>query len=268
MNYRNARAGLIVCVAALLVLNRLCGLSLWWIALPVAVFEALLVYGSSLIASEFFTKVHCRADTRRQEIALTFDDGPDPEFTPRVLSKLADFGATAAFFLIGSKIEGNEELLRRMDAAGHTLGNHTFTHSYFVDFKNFAGFISELNRTAEAIERAVGKRVRLFRPPFGVTTPQLAKAVEALGYAVVGWSIRSLDTTLSDEERIARRVVERIRPGAVILLHDSSDKTVRVLERVLRYARDNGYAVVGLERLLGLEAYREPLWKNRQTTPT
>ena len=94
-----------------------------------------------------------------------------------------------------------------------------------------------------------------FRPPHGVTTPRLAKAVRELDYGVVGWSVRSLDTVISDEDRLAERVQERIRPGAVVLFHDTSERTVRVLARTLRYARDNGYTIVSLERLLGLKPY-------------
>lgn len=255
MTFKRARIGFVVSVVLLALLRQFQPFSPWWFVVPLVIYEGLQVYGASIIRSDFFTKAHCGADTLLKEISITFDDGPHPEFTPRVLSTLADFNAPAAFFLIGSKIQGNEDILRRMDAAGHEIGNHSYTHSYFIDFKRCAGFMDELNRTADAIFKVINKRVKFFRPPFGVTTPQVALASEALSYDVIGWNVRSLDTSINDEDRLAERVREQIRPGSVILFHDTSDKTVRVLERTLRYARENGYKVVSLERLLRLKPY-------------
>lgn len=253
--YNAARVALAAAAALLLVLHRLCAVSLWWIVPPVAVFAALLVHGASVVSSGFFAKTLSGSGTTLKEIALTFDDGPDPEFTPKVLAALAEFGAPAAFFVIGRNIPGNEELLRRIDAAGHEIGNHTFTHSYFIDFKTSAGFKDELDRTTDAIQAVIGKRSRLFRPPFGVLTPELADAYAASGGDVIGWNVRSFDTTRGSEERIAERVLKGIKPGAVVLFHDSSDKTVSVLRWTLRYAKENGYKVVSLERLFAVRPY-------------
>ena len=254
--YNAARTALAAAAAPLILLHHFYAVSLWWMALPLAIFGGLLIYGASVVSSEFFMPVRCGAETPLKEIAITFDDGPHAEFTPKVLAALAEFGAPAAFFVIGKNIRGNEELLRRIDAEGHAVGNHTFTHSYFVDFKGFTGFKDELNRTADAIHEVIGKRIKLFRPPYGVMTPQLANASVALDYQVIGWNVRSFDTTRSSEERIADRVLKRIKPGAVILFHDASDKTVNVLKRTLRYAQQNGFKVVSLERLLAVRPYQ------------
>ena len=254
--YNTARVAVVAAALPLIAAHYFFAVSLWWVALPVAIFEALMVYGASVVQSDFYRKVLCSGDTPLKEIAITFDDGPSAEFTPKVLSALAEFGAPATFFLIGKNIRGNEELLRRIDAEGHAVGNHTFTHSYFVDFKGFTGFKDELNRTADAIHEVIGKRIKLFRPPYGVMTPQLANASVALDYQVIGWNVRSFDTTRSSEERIADRVLKRIKPGAVILFHDASDKTVNVLKRTLRYAQQNGFKVVSLERLLAVRPYQ------------
>ena len=255
MTFKRARTGLVVSVATMVLLHLLYSLSLWWLALPTAAFGALLIYGSSVIQSNFYMNIHCSAAAPLKEIAITFDDGPNAEFTPKILSVLSEFGAPATFFLIGKNIRGNENLLKRIDSEGHIVGNHTFTHSFFIDFKRSSGFKDEINRTADAIQKVIGKRTKLFRPPYGVMNPQLAKASESLNYHVVGWNVRSFDTTANSEDQIAERVLKQIGPGAVILFHDASDKTVRVLERTLRYGQTYGYKIVSLERLMKLKPY-------------
>ena len=254
--YNAARAALAAATASLILLHHFHGVSLWWVAPPTAVFAALLIHGASVVSSGFFMKTLSSADTALKEIAITFDDGPDAEFTPKVLAALAEFGAPAAFFVIGKNIRGNEDLLRRIDAEGHEIGNHTFTHSYFIDFKTSAGFKDELTRTTDAIQQVIGKRSKLFRPPYGVMTPELASAYASVDGHVIGWNVRSFDTTRGGEERIAERVLKGIKPGAVILFHDTSDKTVGVLKRTLRFAQQNGFKVVSLERLLSVRPYQ------------
>jgi peptidoglycan/xylan/chitin deacetylase (PgdA/CDA1 family) len=141
-----------------------------------------------------------------------------------------------------------------MIAEGHSIGNHSYSHSFFIDFKNVQGFKDELNQTAELIFNVIGKRVKLFRPPYGVTTPNLAKAAKLLDYRIIGWNIRSLDTTKDSVEVITQRVQSQIKSGAIILLHDTSAKTIQVLERTLNFAQTNGYKVVSVEQLLKMEA--------------
>jgi len=191
----------------------------------------------------------------RKEIALSFDDGPNREFTPRVLSTLAQYNAPATFFVIGKNIPGNESILKQIDAAGHSIGNHSYTHSFFVDFKSVQGFKNELNQTAEIVFKVIGKRLKLFRPPYGVTSPPLVKASNLLNYSIIGWSIRSFDTTADTAQVITRRVQTQIRPGAIILFHDTSDKTIQVLKQTLNFAKENGYKIVSVEQLLKIKAY-------------
>lgn len=127
---------------------------------------------------------------------------------------------------------------------------------FFIDFKNTAAFKEELNHTADAVYNVTGKRMQFFRPPYGVTTPHLAKAAKALNYKIIGWNIRSLDTTKDSEEIIFNRVKKQLTPGAIILFHDTSDKTNNVLKQTLIFAKEKGFKVVGLEQLLGLKAYQ------------
>jgi peptidoglycan/xylan/chitin deacetylase (PgdA/CDA1 family) len=257
MNYYSTRLYLIIAVSviAVLVLHWFFALPLWWLVLPSAVYLALIIYGSSVIQANFFASAYCSADSAEKVIALSFDDGPHREYTPEILSLLAQHHATATFFVIGKNIHGNESLLQQMIADGHSIGNHSYTHGFFIDFKNVQGFKDELNQTAELVFSIIGKHIKLFRPPYGVTTPNLAKAAKLLDYAIIGWTVRSLDTTNDTVEVITQRVQTQIKSGAIILLHDTSTKTIEVLKQTLNFARENGYKIVSVEQLLKIKAY-------------
>jgi peptidoglycan/xylan/chitin deacetylase (PgdA/CDA1 family) len=231
------------------------GASLTWLLFPTGIFLLLLVYGSANIRSNFFVPVLSYQKCSEKMIALSFDDGPHPEFTPQVLALLAQYEALATFFVIGKNIQGNEFLLKEIDAAGHSIGNHSYTHGFFIDFKSVQGFMDELNETAQSVFNVIGKRMSLFRPPYGVITPSLAKVIKILDYHVIGWSIRSFDTTASSVQTIAQRIQSQLQSGAIVLFHDTSDKTLHVLKQTLEFAKENGYNVVSVEHLLKIDAY-------------
>lgn len=255
MTYYSTRLYLIITVSVIALLHWFFALTLWWLVLPITIYLALIIYGSSVIQANFFAPAYCAADSAEKVIALSFDDGPHKEYTPEVLSLLAQHHATATFFVIGKNIHGNESLLKQIIADGHSIGNHSYTHGFFIDFKNVQGFKDELNQTAELVFSIIGKRMKLFRPPYGVTTPNLVKAAKLLDYAIIGWNIRSLDTTNDTVEVITERVQTQIKSGAIILLHDTSAKTIDVLKQTLNFAQEKGYKVVSVEQLLKIKAY-------------
>lgn len=231
------------------------GISLWWFLIPILSYKAFIIYGSANIQSNFYTKAYCSAITEEKIIALSFDDGPNPAYTAKVLSILEEHNAKATFFVIGKNIQGNENIIKKIDAAGHTIGNHTFSHSFFIDFKGKTGFMYELDATSDIVYTIIKKRMKFFRPPYGVTTPHLASASKALNYDIIGWNIRSLDTTNDTDERIANRVISQIKPGAIILFHDTSEKTAQVLKQTLNFVKENGFKIVSVEELLKIQAY-------------
>jgi peptidoglycan/xylan/chitin deacetylase (PgdA/CDA1 family) len=255
MTFNSTRNIFIIAISIIGLLTLFFGISLWWLALSSAVYLGLIIYGSAVIQANFYGPAYCYGNPLEKEIALSFDDGPNREYTPQVLSTLAQYNAPATFFVIGKNIQGNENILKQIDAAGHSIGNHSYTHSFFVDFKNVQGFKNELNQTAEIVFNVIGKRLKLFRPPYGVTTPNLVKASNLLNYSIIGWSIRSFDTTSVTPQVITRRVQTQIRPGAIILFHDTSDKTIQVLKQTLNFAKENGYKIVSVEQLLKIKAY-------------
>ena len=256
MGFKPVLAAFIGAEIIVLILHLLFAISLVWLLLPLGVFVSLLVYGSACIQSGFFAPVLCCGSGTEKQIALSFDDGPSAAYTQHILKLLAKYQAPATFFVIGKNIEGNENVLKQMDRAGHIIGNHSFTHSTLIDLKLEQGLRNELRQTEETVFALVGKRPALFRPPFGVMTPHLAKAVKRLNYQVVGWSVRSLDTTMEPADSIVKRIQSQLKPGAVILMHDTSAKSVEVLRQILEFSVHNGYKIVGADRLLNIEPYK------------
>lgn len=220
-----------------------------------AAWLGLIAYGSAVVGSQFFIPVLCSAPTTEKQIALSFDDGPVEEFTPALLQILAEHRVPAAFFCIGNRIAGKEALLRQLHEAGHLIGNHSFSHHRWFDLFSASRMLADLQRASEAVESATGLRPRLFRPPYGVTNPNLARAIRRGGFVPIGWSLRSLDTVVRDEKKLLRRALRGLRPGAVVLFHDTSATTRAILPQFIREATALGYTFVRLDQLLRVEAY-------------
>jgi peptidoglycan-N-acetylglucosamine deacetylase len=256
LNYRTANLFLLISILLVGTLFCLFRIHILWGIAPLLIYLLFIITGSANIRSGFFAVTYSSGRTTEKKIALSFDDGPHPEVTPKVLDLLKQEKAPATFFLIGKNIRGNEYLLERMLSENHLIGNHTFSHSFFIDLKNTPALLEELNKTAGEIEQVTGKDVRYFRPPYGVTTPALVKAAKELQYSIIGWNVRSLDTTSDSIEKISMRVTSRISPGAVILFHDTSLKTLEVLKQTLDFAKKNGFKIVSTEELLQVPAYK------------
>jgi len=187
--------------------------------------------------------------------AITFDDGPNPEFTPKVLSLLKKYNTKATFFLIGKNAEKYPEIVRQILEEGHTIGNHSYSHSKNFGFFTAEKVTAELNQTNSILKEITGKELKLFRPPFGVTNPNIKKALKWTKHFSIGWSKRSYDTTNISEEKILKRITSNLKKGDIILLHDSSTKTVAVLEQLLLFLQSHKLQSVPVDRLLEIEAY-------------
>jgi peptidoglycan/xylan/chitin deacetylase (PgdA/CDA1 family) len=214
-----------------------------------------LAIGSYRMERNFYFQSLNRVATDQKSIVLTFDDGPCPEITPQVLDILKEFGCQAVFFCIGRKIAGSEAILQRMVADGHLVANHSFSHSPLFDLYSSDRMLREIRETNEEIYRATGLRAKLFRPPYGVTNPMLAKAVQRSGLASVGWNKRSLDTAIKDNAKVLARISGNLRPGDIILLHDSVNRCPAVLREFLSFLRNTDYKVERLDKITYLECY-------------
>ena len=249
LNFRSASIYLIILAVAALLLMTV-NVQYWWLLIVLAViYLYLLVMGSVKICSGFYGDTFCKGASSDNKLTLTFDDGPDPEHTAQILEILEKHEVPATFFIIGNKAEKQEDLLRQIISKGHIIGNHSFSHAFFYDLYRRKKMEQDLMKTEGLLLRVTGKKPFLFRPPYGVTNPVVAKVAKKLGYKVIGWSVKSLDTVLKDADKITERVVERLHPGAVILMHDNRDVTPKALEMIITRAKEEGYRFVGLEEI-------------------
>ena len=255
LNYKNTDVFFYVIFILLLLFSFFVGVNWYWFLVLLVVRFIILLIGSSLIFLNFHVKAYCNNPFEtEQNIAITFDDGPSPN-TLLVLDLLKKYEVKATFFCIGKNIEKHPELLTKIIQKGHIVGNHSFSHSRFFDFFRKKRVLQEIENTNELIQKITGKKVRFFRPPYGVTNPSIRKALEVTKHQVIGWNIRSMDGLIKSESIIYNRIINRISPGAIILMHDTTLQSVNVLEKVLLFLKENKYKVVSLEQLLNSKAY-------------
>lgn len=183
-------------------------------------------------------------------VYLTFDDGPTLAWTPRVLELLARYRAQATFFVLGRSAAAHPELVRRQFAAGHGIGNHTWSHRRLTGLTG-ARLAAEIGPTSAAIQRATGAPVRCLRPPYATVDAASAARVRALGLRLVLWDIDTNDWLRPGAGVIAARVLDRVRSGDVVLFHDGGGdrtQTVAALERVLATLSARGFRFSALCR--------------------
>ena len=156
----------------------------------------------------------------RGEVAITIDDGPDPEVTPRVLSQLASYGVSASFFCVGELVQRHADLAQEIVRRGHTIENHSQRHRRAFSLLGPRAMESEIARAQENIERATGSTPRFFRAPAGLRNPFLDPILCRLGLTLASWSRRGFDTVDGDAEPVFARLTRRLRGGDILLLHD------------------------------------------------
>lgn len=206
-------------------------------------FVGLLSWGVFDIRLGYFVPTLCRLKNKqKRQVVLTFDDGPT-ELTPLFLDLLNRYEVKAIFFCIGRQIAQYPQIVQRIKEEGHLIGNHTYSHIPQNCFASTAVMTQEIQQT-DALLAQLGIVTPYFRPPYGVTNPHIAKAAKRMGKIVVGWDIRSLDTVIKDETRLWSRVVSKLNQGNIILMHDTSERTLHVLEQLLKYLKANDYQVV------------------------
>ena len=226
---------------------------LWLAAVAVAMFFVIGL-GVALPQMKFFGPFICEGDASKKQVALTFDDGPDARSTPALLDLLRESKIEAAFFCIGKRIVPEPALAQRILAEGHMLENHSFAHSNTTNFFTVPQLIGDLSQAQAAIQAATSHVPTLFRPPVGLSNPNVFRAAKTLGLRVVGWSIRSLDTKINEPEKIVARIERGLKPGAIILLHDGNipaERLVLTVKLLLTKLREHGYEVVRLDKLIG-----------------
>lgn len=213
-----------------------------------------LIYGSFSVCSNLYVKSICKGETSEKKVAITFDDGPHAEITPVILDLLDRYNAKATFFCKGESIEQNKELLKEIINRRHAIGNHTYSHSYGRNMFSAKKLRDDINKNQELIFSITGKKAKLFRPPFGVTNPPIAKALKNFNFHIIGWSLRSFDT-IHEPEKVIKKVTTNVKAGDIILLHDNRFNSIDVLKSVLEYLHSNNFGMVRVDELLKIEAY-------------
>jgi peptidoglycan/xylan/chitin deacetylase (PgdA/CDA1 family) len=190
-----------------------------------AAYFGLVLGGVFVLRWRVFVDAVVRGPKGARGVALTFDDGPHPKWTRRVLATLAKHEAKATFFLVARKAEEHPEVVRAILDAGHAVGLHSYAHDRLFALRRERRVREDLERGIETLERLTGRRPTLFRPPIGHTNPVIARVADKLDLTVVGWSAAGRDGVASaDAEHVVSRVRRGLRDGAIVLLHDAPEK--------------------------------------------
>lgn len=185
--------------------------------------------------------------TQVNMIALTFDDGPSAETTPKVLDILKKYNIKATFFVMGQHVEGNEAILKRMAAEGHEIANHSWSHPNLTKLSP-EQIRQEIEQTQSAIENVTGKRPTMLRPPYGSINQTVMDTVKLPS---IYWSVDSLDWKSRNPQAILTEIKTNTSPGSIILMHDIHQPTVDSLESVIQYLQSQGYSFGTIPDLLG-----------------
>ena len=248
-------------LGACLGLSLIFDISWWTLGLPTLIFLILLHDGVFRPASPWLLPVTTHGRRDGNKVALSFDDGPDEVVTAQVLDVLAEHEASASFFVIGKHVEANPALTQRIVDEGHELGNHSYAHSRWLNFRGVAAMRSEIEKAVSVLKpyrQSAGARGKaLYRPPIGLKNPPLARVVQDMHLRVVAWTVHSRDTRMRDAEKIAARVLRKLQPGDIILMHDGHDLpgkqrpvTVAALRLILAGLRERQLHGVSVTELL------------------
>ena len=212
-----------------------------------------LAWGAFERNSPLFGRVQDRLPADDPIVALTFDDGPNPEATPAILDALGAAGVHATFFVLGRHADRWPDLVARTAREGHVIGNHGYYHRKLI-WRTPRYVREDITLGTAAIERAGGARPRLFRAPHGQRSPWVSPIARAEGQRTVGWTLGVWDTARPGSDVIADRVVRGVRPGSIVLLHDgdgydpSGDRmqTARAVPAIIRGLRERGFSFATL----------------------
>mgnify|MGYP006090591369 CR=1 FL=1 len=201
-------------------------------------FSALITLGVLLLKFNYFLPSLIKL--KNKEVLLTFDDGPDPVNTPKVLDILKKENVKAIFFVIGKKAEKEPEIIQRILSEGHLIGDHTYTHNNLMAMFSTAKLIKELTKSQAVLKQLTGKKIPIFRAPIGYTNPNFARALKKLNLHSIGWKLRSYDSVSKDKVKLQERLISKTKASDIVLLHDNLNITVSVLGNYITKAKANG----------------------------
>jgi peptidoglycan/xylan/chitin deacetylase (PgdA/CDA1 family) len=191
-------------------------------------------------------------NTQLPEIALTFDDGPNPTYTPQVLAILRQYKVKATFFCVGSMVQAYPSLVKQEYAEGHVIGNHTWGHPNMPSL-SIASIIWQLTTAGDAIQQVIGVRPDLFRPPYGAISNNVLTYANYLGLTIIQWNVDPRDWSRPGVDVIYARVLAQTSAGSIILMHDGGGdrtQTVAALPMIIEWFQTHGFQFVTIPRLV------------------
>ncbi|MGO4530263.1 polysaccharide deacetylase family protein [Paenibacillus sp. 2TAF8] len=192
-----------------------------------------------------------------KQVALTFDDVPDPRFTPQVLDVLKKYKVRATFFVVGSRAEKHPDLVKRMVKEGHIVGNHSYNHPEFSKL-SMTAFRKQILHTGDIIHRLTGYTPKMIRPPYGDINEEQLRWAAKQHYSIVNWNVDSLDWKGLSKEKVKHNILSAVKPGSIVLQHAGGGTgsnlkgTVDALPEVIEELRNRGYELVTLDEMLKL----------------
>ncbi len=212
----------------------------------------LLCYGGFEGPVDWIMGTDPHGDRDRPRVALTFDDGPHPVHTARLLDTLAELGVPATFFVVGKGVDANPALVARMARDGHELGNHTYRHRY-LPLARSRSVEHELRATDQAIVRAAGVVPKVARPPWGGRSPRNVRVFQRLHKRLVLWDVNSFDWKGKPAREVVDRVLDRTRAGSIVLMHEARDggeTTIEAVRMLVPALRARGFELVTVSRAI------------------
>lgn len=224
--------------------------------LPLGFFVAACLAAPFFPRIGFFLPLISRGSRKTNSVALTFDDGPDPDTTPLILELLKKHNAPATFFLIGEKAEKHPELVKMIIAAGHELGNHSMHHDPLLMLRSSQRIHSEIVQ-AQNVLKAFGVQPWAFRPPVGITNPKLGRILKKLNLSCVTFSCRGFDAGNRRIRGLSKKILGKVKDGDIVLLHDIRPKNnfpvealLMEMEKILQGLSSKNIKTAGLSKIL------------------
>ncbi len=228
------------------------------IALPVSSFFD-VVQSSYLLDKDAELYKAYYEKKNQKVVALTFDDGPNPATTNQALDTLSKYGIKATFFVLGKNISGNEEILKRMKADGHVIGNHSWSHPVLSKL-SLDEAKKQITDTEDALTKVLGSSSKLMRPPYGAITDDIRNSLDL---SFIMWDVDSLDWKSKNEASILTEIQRQVRNGSIILMHDIHAETVNALPKIIDYLKEQGYHFVTVPKMLNSRLKAHELFYDR-----
>lgn len=218
----------------------------WWLVFVVFLYLLLLFLAVLIPQLNFFVESLHRIPASGNFVVLTFDDGPMPGHTEKVLAVLAEKKAKACFFLIGKNMEQHPELVKQIITEGHQVGHHSYSHVNTFPMWSTQKVKEDIAKAATILEDITRQQNLCFRIPFGLSNPNIAKAIQQCNFQSIGWSLRTYDTMSKSKEQLVQTILSKVKAGDIILLHDWGTYTVDALPEIIDGVRGKGLELSGL----------------------